>query len=100
MKNLKTVMLRAEAIEEFETTELPGILAMEERNGKRDISRRRMAWNNFTDMLCKCNRISDWQDENWSQPDWCEQMKKIDIVEFSIGYAMLNVALLLYLKIF
>ena len=72
MKNLKTVMLRAEAIEEFEATELPGILAMEERNGKRDISRRRMAWNNFTDMLCKCNRISDWQDNNWSQPEFCE----------------------------
>ena len=52
MKNLKTVMLRAQAIEEFEATELPGILAMEERNGKRDISRRRMAWN--SSMLISC----------------------------------------------
>ena len=70
-QNLKTVMTRKQAIEEFEVTQLPGILAMEKRNGKRDITRRRTAWNDFTDMLCKCNRISDWQDRNWSQPDFC-----------------------------
>jgi hypothetical protein len=32
----------------------------------------REAWNNWTDGLCKDGEISDWQYENWSQPDSCD----------------------------
>jgi hypothetical protein len=30
----------------------------------------RMAWNNFTDSLCKDGRISNKQYQNWTQPDF------------------------------
>ena len=71
MKNLKTVLKRDEAIKDFEATYMPIILAREKVNGKRDMSRRRQLWNDFFDSLNKNGLISDWQAENWSQPDFC-----------------------------
>ena len=69
--NLYTVMTRDEAIEEFEAYILPVTLNRYEADGIPDWPARREAWNNFTDMLCKDRRISDWQYNNWSQPECC-----------------------------
>jgi hypothetical protein len=77
MKNLSTVMLWEEAEAYFIENHLPIIRVLERRNGYEhgsiDGPRRREAWNNWTDMLCKSGEISDWQYENWSQPECCER---------------------------
>jgi|TARA_R110002012_G_scaffold319289_1_gene539311 hypothetical protein len=69
MKNLDTVMKRDEAIKSFEETYMPVINAREKVNGKKDMPRRRQLWNDFCDSLNKNGLISDWQAENWSQPE-------------------------------
>ena len=69
--NLPSVMTRDEAIEEFLAHEFPATIKCYEWDGIPDWPARREAWNNFTDMLCKDRRISDWQYDNWSQPDCC-----------------------------
>ena len=75
--DLNTVILWEQAVEMFEQEYLPAIRQVEQRNngGKAyvDGTMRREEWNNFTDMLCKNNEISDWQYENWGQPDCCEK---------------------------
>jgi len=73
-KNLDRVILWEQAVEMFEETELPAIRETE-RNvlGYIDKPMRREAWNNWTDMLCKTEQISDWQYENWNQPECCER---------------------------
>ena len=71
MKNLNTVMKRDEAIKDFEVTYVPVILAREKVNGKRDMPLRRQLWNDFYDSLNKNGLISDWQADNWTQPDFC-----------------------------
>ena len=72
--NLPSVMTRDEAIEEFEACPYGGlqsVIRAYEADGIPDWPARREAWNNFTDMLCKDRRISDWQYNNWSQPECC-----------------------------
>ena len=81
MKNIDSrVVLWHEAVEIFQREYLPHIRQDEARhNGGRawvDGAMRREAWNNFTDFLCKDNRISDWLYENWSQPECCEKEPK------------------------
>ena len=71
--NLYTVMTRDEAIEEFEAYILPSTIKSYEWDGMPDWPARREAWNNWTDSLCKDRRISDWQYNNWSQPDCCSR---------------------------
>ena len=71
--NLPSVMTRDEAIEEFLAHEFPATIKRYEWDGIPDWPARREAWNNFTDMLCKDHRISDWQYDNWSQPDCCSR---------------------------
>ena len=75
--DLHKVMTRDEAIEEFQRDMLPFLILDEARwqGGEWshvDAAHRREAWNNWTDALCKDRRISDWQYENWSQPECCE----------------------------
>jgi len=76
MENLDRVMLWHEAVDLFKRCELPTIRHLEKQNGFHshiDGPMRREAWNNFTDALCKDGQISDWQYENWSQPECCEK---------------------------
>ena len=75
--NLYTVITRDEAIQQFEDYVLPAIIEQETKwQGGTwqhiDEPHRCEEWNNFTDMLCKSNEISDWQYENWTHPDCCE----------------------------
>ena len=73
--DLYTVMLWEEAVQEFNDYYMPTIRQSEELFGRAnypDLPMRREAWNNFTDSLCKNNQISDWQYDNWSQPDVCD----------------------------
>jgi len=77
MKNLDTVMRWYEAEEFFIKTHLPIIRIVERQNGRAhgsvDKVMRREHWNNWTDALCKAGEISDWQYENWGQPECCER---------------------------
>ena len=73
MQDLYKVISRDEAIERFEGTILPMVIHDCEQDGIIDKPARREAWNNFTDYLCKGEEISDWQYENWSQPESCER---------------------------
>jgi hypothetical protein len=75
MRDLATVTLWAQAVDFFEEYIMPAILKTEQKNGftrYADLPMRREAWNNYTDALCKDGQISDWQYENWSQPDVCD----------------------------
>ena len=69
--NLPSVMTRDEAIEEFLAHEFPATIKRYEADGIPDWPARREAWNNFTHSLCEEGRISDWQYNNWSQPECC-----------------------------
>ena len=70
-RDLNTVMTRDEAIEIFDSCILPIVVEEYEQDGRADECARRETWNNWTDSLCKDREISDWQYENWSQPDSC-----------------------------
>tara|TARA_B100000405_G_scaffold212630_1_gene150083 strand:+ start:85 stop:309 length:225 start_codon:yes stop_codon:yes gene_type:complete len=70
-RDLNTVMTRDEAIEIFDNCILPIVAEQYEQDGRVDECARRETWNNWTDSLCKDREISDWQYENWSQPDSC-----------------------------
>ena len=60
---------KAEAVEEFKETILPAIIEKEKQNGgRKDISMRCEAWNNYTDTLCKDGRITPKQYESWTNP--------------------------------
>lgn len=41
-----------------------------------DIPAKRMAWNNFTDSLCKSRMISEKQYMTWDQPQFINSPKK------------------------
>ena len=77
MRDVDNPMLWADAVLYFENNILPSCIAQEtEWQGGRwkyaDECHRSETWNNWTDMLCKDGRISDWQYENWSQPSVCD----------------------------
>lgn len=71
MDNLSTVILWKDAAVQFEEYILPYVRETYEADGIPDWPARREAWNNWTDGLCKDGEISNWQYENWSQPDCC-----------------------------
>ena len=73
MNNLDTVILWKDACRMFEDEVLPYVQEQYEQDGIPDWPARREAWNDWTDMLCQDGEISDWQYENWSQPDCCER---------------------------
>jgi hypothetical protein len=77
MRDIKNPMLWKMAVWVFENELMPAIVRQEtEWQGGTwkhvDECHRSETWNNWTDSLCKDERISDWQYENWSQPDCCE----------------------------
>ena len=75
MRDLDTVITWKQAVSDFEECYMPGIIQKEQENGftrYADLPMRREAWNNYTDALCKDGMISDWQYNNWSQPDMCD----------------------------
>ena len=73
MRDLVTVTLWAQAVAFFEEWIMPAVREQETRyNCHPDLPLRRESWNNYTDALCKDGEISDWQYENWSQPDFCD----------------------------
>ena len=69
--NLPYVILWNEAVARFEREEIPWIREQYEQDGEIDYVARCTVWNDWTDMLCKNNEISDWQYENWDHPDCC-----------------------------
>lgn len=73
MNNLDTVILWKDACRMFEDEVLPYVQEQYEQDGIPDWPARREAWNDWTDMLCRDGEISDWQYENWPQPDCCER---------------------------
>ena len=70
-RNLEQVILREQAVEHFNRFILPIVQVYHEQDGKPDWPARSEAWNNWTDGLCKNKQISDWQYDNWSQPESC-----------------------------
>ena len=71
--NLRSVMTWKQAVEQFKDHVLPSVVATEKLYGRGpDLTMRRETWNNWTDSLCKNEQISDWQYNNWSQPECCE----------------------------
>ena len=71
--NLRSVMTWKQAVEQFKDHVLPSVVATEKLYGRGpDLPMRRETWNNWTDSLCKNEQISDWQYNNWSQPECCE----------------------------
>jgi len=70
--SLHTVMKWKDAVEHYNNIILPRVREQYEKNGQSDWPARRETWNNWTDGLCKDGIISDWQYENWSQPDACK----------------------------
>tara|TARA_Y100001938_G_C8036490_1_gene403630 strand:+ start:424 stop:618 length:195 start_codon:yes stop_codon:yes gene_type:complete len=44
------------------------VATMQNPRLKGDVVAKREDWNNFTDMLCKCNEISMNQYNNWTNP--------------------------------
>jgi hypothetical protein len=74
--NLNTVMTYAQAVETFTEDIIPMLIEQEtEDQGGQwqqvDSVFRWNEWINWTDFLCKDGQISDWQYENWPQPDCC-----------------------------
>lgn len=66
-------MEKKEAEQDFKEYYLPEILKTEYAlGGAVDGPLRRETWNNYTDMLCKENKITDHQYANWSHPTWLE----------------------------
>lgn len=73
MRDINQPMLWQEAVDYFENEMMIYISMQEARQGGRaDMSLRRQSWNDWTDSLCKGGRISDWQENNWSQPPSCQ----------------------------
>tara|TARA_R110002110_G_scaffold108401_2_gene270719 strand:- start:6155 stop:6379 length:225 start_codon:yes stop_codon:yes gene_type:complete len=70
--DLYNVMTHAQAVDFFNAEILPTIKEQYEQDGVPDLPARREEWNNWTDSLCKDEQISDWQYDNWTQPDCCE----------------------------
>ena len=70
--NLRTVMTRKQAIGYFNANVLPFTQLQHEKDGIKDLSARREAWNDWTDYLCKDGAISDWQHAHWTYPSTCE----------------------------
>ena len=75
-KNLHNVITWKEACQVFEESIIPELVEQETKyqGGEwQHVDRplRSETWNNWTDMLCKNEQISDWQYENWCQPDCC-----------------------------
>jgi len=76
--DLHTVMTRDEAIASFKECVLPSIMQSELDRAYDGVYRidevmRSEAWSYYVDSLCKDRQISDWQYQNWSTPDCCEQ---------------------------
>tara|TARA_B100000131_G_scaffold307610_1_gene336023 strand:- start:108 stop:338 length:231 start_codon:yes stop_codon:yes gene_type:complete len=72
--DLYKVLLWKDAVEQFNNEVLPQVIATEKLYGSKrpDLPMRREAWNNWVDSLCKDKQISDWQQDNWPQPECCE----------------------------
>ena len=70
--DLYNVMTHAQAVDYFNAEILPTIKEHYEQDGVPDLPARREEWNNWTDSLCKDEQISDWQYDNWTQPETCE----------------------------
>ena len=86
--NLRSVMTWKQAVEQFKEHVLPSVVATEKLYGRGpDLPMRRETWNNWIDSLCKNEQISDWQYNNWSQPECCEgqYMQVGDLVKVLIA---------------
>ena len=68
---LPTVLLREDAVTQFNENILPLVIEQFEQDGQFDECARSEAWNDWTDSLCKNGIISDWQYENWTHPATC-----------------------------
>jgi hypothetical protein len=71
-RDIPNVMTHAQAVAQFDEVIIPFVVEAYEQDGIPDTIARCQEWINWTDSLCKDRQISDWQYENWSQPDSCE----------------------------
>ena len=46
------------------------VATIQDKSLRGDVIAKRESWNDFTDMLCKCNEISMNQYNNWTNPFW------------------------------
>lgn len=44
------------------------VATLQDKSLRGDVIAKREGWNDFTDMLCKCNEISMNQYNNWTNP--------------------------------
>lgn len=59
------MMTKEDVVRDFNAHVRPRII---ERFGKNDKAALRTAWNDYTDMLCKDGKITEYQYENWTNP--------------------------------
>lgn len=61
-------MTKREVKHIFDCEILPGIQRLEQRNGGRDQTMRRTAWNDHVDALYKDGKITERQADTWQNP--------------------------------
>lgn len=65
-------MNKIQAVQEFKDIILPSVKGIFEQSGRKDKPARRMAWQNFVDMLCKEGKVTTNQFNTWHDPKCCE----------------------------
>jgi len=69
-------MTKRDAISQFMESTFTTLREVEEmRGGKIDLPFRREAWNVYVDNLHRDGQITDWQADNWGQPEILETAK-------------------------
>jgi hypothetical protein len=66
-------MTKRDAINEFMKTVMPVVRELETKAGvTRDMPMRRGTWNAYVDALHRVGEITEWQANNWGQPEILE----------------------------
>lgn len=66
-------MTKRDAINEFMKTVMPVVRELETKAGvTRDMPMRRETWNTYVDALHRVGEITEWQANNWGQPEILE----------------------------
>ena len=69
-------MTKRDAISQFMESTFATLREVEQsRGGRVDLPFRRQAWNTFVDTLHRDGQITDWQADNWGQPEILETAK-------------------------
>lgn len=68
-------MTKREAINQFMGSTFARIKEVEDKLGRRDMPLRRELWTVYVDTLHRDGHITDWQADNWGQPEILETKK-------------------------